>query len=154
MKSLINLERWVLFCSNKNIPETRWKKSFKSSSSPRLTSKPFLFNSLLSKMELISACVSLETNTFELIIPSLTSKIWRNQLCLGVFLLQGVLAGHLGFCSVLFILILYSLNFKGILVNLLLPEHCGKQTTDIVAISSEGLYLNGFYHHWTHSQFK
>lgn len=141
MKSLINLERWVLFCSNKNIPESRWKKSFKILSSPSLTSKPFLFKSLLSKMELIPACVSLETNTVELIKPFLTSKIWRNQLCLGVFLLQGILAGHLGFCSVLFILIPYSLNFKGILVKLLLPEHCGKQA---VAISSKGFCLNGF----------
>lgn len=143
MKSLINLERWVLFCWNKNIPESRWIKRFKISSSPSLTSKPFLFNSLLSKMELISACVSLETNTVALIMPSLTSKIWKNQLCLGVFLLQGILAGHLGFCSVLFILIPYSLKFKGILVNLRLPEHCAKQAADNVAIFSKGLYLNG-----------
>lgn len=146
MKSLINLERWVLFCSNKNVPKSRWIKRFKISSSPSLTSKPFLFNSLLSKMELISTCVSLETNTVELIMLFLTSKIWKNQLCLGVFLLQRLLAGHLGFCSVLFILIPDSLKFQDILVNLLLPEYCGKQATENVAISSKGLYLNGSWH--------
>lgn len=77
-------------------------------------------------------------------MPSLTSKIWRNHLCLGLFLLQGILAGQLGFSSVLFILIPYFLKFKVILVNLLFPEHCGKQTTDIVVISTKAIYSNGF----------
>lgn len=62
------------------------------------------------------------------------------------FLLQGILAGQLGFSSVLFILIPYSLKIKGILVNLLFPEHCGKQKTDIIAISTKASYSNGFQH--------
>lgn len=61
----------------------------------------------------------------------------KNQLCLGLFLLQGILARQLGFSSVLFILIPYSLKFKGILVNLLFPEHCEKQTTDITAFPTK-----------------